>query len=30
MVAQLLIQTLKDMKIAMPAGDPKLKGLTVE
>lgn len=30
MVAQLLIQTLKDMKIATPAGDPKLKGLKVE
>ncbi|WP_225784589.1 PPK2 family polyphosphate kinase [Xenophilus sp. Marseille-Q4582] len=30
MVAQLLIQTLKGMKIATPVGDPKLKGLKVE
>lgn len=30
MVAQLLIHTLKGMKIASPVGDPKLQGLKVE
>jgi len=29
MIAQLLVRTLKDMKLRAPASDPALKGLTV-